>query len=291
MIKNMKWMISAILLFCGTMTAQAAQDEKNGTPFFTSEELPNIANFLPAPPEFESAQFVYDQTQHLWGKLQRLNEERAQMAINDAVYGMQTMIDIYGPMFGLDITKEGTPELYKLLQDVCCTCDSVTVRAKRHHMRLRPYVYYKEGTLVPEKEEKHAGEGSWPSGHTALGWTAALLLADINPAAADKILARAYEHGQSRVIAGYHWQTDVDAARLAASILYIKLQGNERFQQQMAKARQEYQEKTSSQTRINTPAYTPSATGNARVYTLSGQPATSETSGIVIENNRKVVKR
>ena len=51
MIKNMKWMISVILIICGTMTAQAAQDEKNGTPFFTSEDLPNIANFLPAPPE------------------------------------------------------------------------------------------------------------------------------------------------------------------------------------------------------------------------------------------------
>ena len=81
-------------------------------------------------------------------------------------------------------------------------------------MRLRPYVYYKEGTLIPEKEEKHAGEGSWPSGHTSLGWTTALLLIDINPAATDGIMARAYEHGQSRVIVGYHWQTDVDAARL-----------------------------------------------------------------------------
>lgn len=128
----MKWMISAILILCGTMTAQAAQDVKNGTPFFTSEELPNIANFLPAPPEFESAAFVYDQTQHLWGKLQRLNEERAQMAINDAVFGMQTIIDIYGPMFGLNITKEDTPEIYKLLQDVSCTTDSITVRARAY---------------------------------------------------------------------------------------------------------------------------------------------------------------
>lgn len=290
MIKNMKWMISAILLVCGTITAQAAQDEKNGTPFFTSDELPNIANFLPAPPEFESAQFVYDQTQHLWGKLQRLDEERNQMAVNDAIYGMQTMIDIYGSYFGLDITKEDTPEIYKLLQDVCCTCDSVTVKAKKHHMRLRPYVYYKEGTLVPEKEEKHAGEGSWPSGHTALGWTAALLLIDINPAATDEIMARAYQHGQSRVIAGYHWQTDVDAARIAASLLYIKLQGNERFQEQMAKARQEFKEKTGGQTRISTPVSTQSAAGNARIYTLNGQPATSETQGIVIVDNKKIFK-
>ena len=28
MIKNMKWMISATLILCGTMTAQAAHDEK-----------------------------------------------------------------------------------------------------------------------------------------------------------------------------------------------------------------------------------------------------------------------
>jgi len=102
-------MISATLILCGTMTAQAAQDEKNGTPFFTSEELPNIANFLPAPPEFESAEFVYDQTQHLWGKLQRQNEERAQMAINDAVFGMQTIIDIYGPMFGQETSYAPAP--------------------------------------------------------------------------------------------------------------------------------------------------------------------------------------
>ena len=157
-------------------------------------------------------------------------------------------------------------------------------------MRLRPYVYYKEGTLIPEKEEKHAGEGSWPSGHTSLGWTTALLLIDINPASTDGIMARAYEHGQSRVIAGYHWQTDVDAARLAASQLYIKLQGNERFQQQMAKARQEFKEKTSGQTRINAPNTQSTATGQSLVYTLSGQPATSETRGIVIVDHKKVLK-
>ena len=201
-----------------------------------------------------------------------------------------TIIDIYGPMFGLNITKEDTPEIYKLLQDVSCTTDSITVRAKRQHMRLRPYVYYKEGTLIPEKEEKHAGEGSWPSGHTSLGWTTALLLIDINPAATDGIMARAYEHGQSRVIAGYHRQTDVDAARLAASLLYIKLQGNERFQQQMAKARQEFKEKTSGQTRINAPNTQSTATGQSLVYTLSGQPATSETRGIVIVDHKKVLK-
>ena len=50
-----------------------------------------MVNFLPAPPEFESSRFVADQTQYLWGKRQRQNEERAAMAIRDAVYGMQPL--------------------------------------------------------------------------------------------------------------------------------------------------------------------------------------------------------
>ena len=63
MIRISKWMSTAILLFCGTMTVLAGGDEKNGKPYLTSAELPNMANFLPAPPEFESSRFVADQTQ------------------------------------------------------------------------------------------------------------------------------------------------------------------------------------------------------------------------------------
>lgn len=60
-----------------------------------------MVNFLPAPPEFESSRFVADQTQYLWGKRQRQNEERAAMAIRDAVYGMQTIIQEFCPIQGI----------------------------------------------------------------------------------------------------------------------------------------------------------------------------------------------
>jgi hypothetical protein len=43
--------------------------------------------------------------------------------------------------------------------------------------------------------------------------------------------------------------------------------------------------------RISTPNNTQPSTTHAQVYTLSGQPATSRTRGIVIENNRKVVRK
>ena len=282
-----KWMLAAIFMICGTMTVFADGDEKNGKAYLTQAELPDMSNFLPPPPEFESARFVADQTQYLWGKRQRQNKERADMAIRDADYGMQTIIQEFCPILGLQITKEDTPELYTLLQDVGATCDSISDRAKQKYMRWRPFMYYNEPTLVPEQEEKHRTNGSYPSGHTVLGWTMALLLSDINPAAADSILARGYEYGQSRIIAGYHWQSDVDAGRLGASVLYAKLQGNQRFREQLAKAQQEFAEKTGTATGVkSTQSQVPAATSNG--YNLQGQRTdTPSAPGIYIRNSKK----
>ena len=45
------------------------------------------------------------------------------------------------------------------------------------------------------------------------------------------------------MIVGAHWQSDVDAARLAASAAYAKLHTSERFLEQMRLARQEFRVK------------------------------------------------
>lgn len=48
------------------------------------------------------------------------------------------------------------------------TCDSISDRAKQEYKRTRPFVYYNQQTLVPEQEESHINNGSYPSGHTVL---------------------------------------------------------------------------------------------------------------------------
>ena len=286
--KFSRFIFATMLVVCGTLWAFAGQDEQNGNPYFTQAELPNMVNFLPPPPEFESARFAADETQYLWGIRQRQDEERAAMAIRDAVYGMQTIIQEFCPILGLEITKDDTPELYTLLQDVGATCDSISNRAKEKYMRTRPFVYYNQQTLVPEQAESHINNGSYTSGHTVLGWTMALLLSDINPTVADALLARGYEYGQSRVIAGYHWQSDVDAGRLGGSVLYAKLQGNERFREQLVKAQQEFREKTQGASKAKEVI---APVGTSRAYTITGVPATSETRGIIIQDGKKMLRR
>ena len=285
--------VAATLMFCCAVNVQSAGDEKNGHAYFTKAELPDMTKILPPFPEFESARFEADQSQHLWGRLMRQDEARAAQAQRDAVYSMQTVIDEMGPLFGLEITKEGTPEIYTILQDVCASCDSIYSDAKAKFNRLRPYTYYNEGTLIPEKEEKHRYEGSYPSGHTVFFWTSALLLADINQSneAMEALLARGYEFGQSRVIAGYHWQSDVDAGRTAGSVLYQLIRNHERFIGQLAKARAEFTEKTGNATRMTDAPRTQQQNASARVYRLDGTPADDSSNGILIQNDQKFVRK
>ncbi len=47
-------------------------------------------------------------------------------------------------------------------------------------------------------------------------------------------------YGESRVITGAHWQSDVDASRVVASIGYAKLQSSPEFRAQMEKAKAEF---------------------------------------------------
>ena len=87
-----------------------------------------------------------------------------------------------------------------------------------------------------EQQEELSTNGSYPSGHTAIGWATALVLAEINPDRQNEILKRGFEMGQSRVICGYHFQSDVDAAR----IVVARLHANDAFVKQLNKAKDEF---------------------------------------------------
>ena len=63
-------------------------------------------------------------------------------------------------------------------------------------------------------------------------------------ARADTIFARGWMYGESRVIEGAHWQSDVDASRVAASIGYSALQTSPAFREQMERAKAEFARKT-----------------------------------------------
>lgn len=212
-------------------------------PWLSSDEMPNAVRFLPPHPDSASAAFAYDSAQYAWGKEQRLDSARLALAKRDAEWSVDNICSIFSVPFGMTISQQNTPQLYKLLLYSLITTDQVGKRPKDYYSRIRPYVHFGEPTIAPGDEDVLRHNGSYPSGHTILGWSAALLLSEINPDASDTILACGYEYGQSRVIAGYHWQSDVDAGRLAASAAVARLHADKRFQKQMKRAQREYARK------------------------------------------------
>ena len=229
--------IAAISMFFAQ--AAFAQPYK-AEPYFTSKEMPDMLNWYKAPPKEDSEEFIRDVKRYYWGKIQRLNPERAAIAMRDARYGLATIIREYSVPFGLQISRQNTPEIYKLLQDALATTDSICKLPKAKYMRPRPFVVFNEKTLVPKDEPSLRLNGSYPSGHSILGWSAALLMSEVNPEAADTLLARGQMYAESRVIVGAHWQSDIEAGIQAASVAYMKLHTSERFLRQMAAARKEF---------------------------------------------------
>ena len=207
-------------------------------PYLTASELPDAVKFLPAPPEVGSAAFAYDVAQYEWGKTQREGARGVQANL-EGTTDIAVMAKMFSAAFGKELSDEGTPLTLKLLRRSIITIRRSATHPKATYMRVRPYVYFDEPTLIPDHEERERNTGSYPSGHTVRGWGMALVLAQLNPAQQDEILLAGYEWGQSRVIAGYHWQSDVDTSRLLASACFARLQSCPEYQQDVAAAKEE----------------------------------------------------
>ena len=145
----------------------------------------------------------------------------------------------FEPALGFLFSAETTPNLLRLLSKSYTTTNNANKKAKDYYNRKRPYVEFNESTGVPEGERGSRNSASYPSGHATRGWTMALVLAELFPEKAEEILKVGYEYGESRVIVGYHYQSDVDAARIAAAAALAVIHANPEFQNDMELARQE----------------------------------------------------
>ncbi len=208
-------------------------------PYVPAADFANSLEILPAPPQEHSVEFLYDQYQYFDGKQQRLTP-RADVAIADAEFSAKGFAANFAGAFGILISEEETPQLWKLLRAVMKSESGTASQAKNYYKRTRPYAYYNQGSLVPKDEEELRTNGSFPSGHTTMGTVWGLILAEINIANEDTILKRTYDYGQSRVIAGYHWQSDVNAGRYLGATFVARLHADKEFIKQLRKAKKEF---------------------------------------------------
>ncbi len=239
--------------------AKKVKDHRtNPEVFFLQEgDVPNSYLLLPPPPDGASITFLNDQARYSWGKTMR-NTPRGDQAVTDARVEGNGVPEAFSEAFGVEICED-TPEILKLVVGMREDAGDLGTReAKNYYNRERPFSFYNEDTCNPEQQEELSTNGSYPSGHTSIGWATALVLAEINPERQNEILKRGYEMGESRVICGYHFQSDVDAGRITGAVTVARLHADPAFQKQLEKAKKEFRElKKAGKVAKGTPLPTP----------------------------------
>jgi len=214
-------------------------EETASDSYLSIDDVVNSADFLLPPPDSGSAVWQVDLERYLAGKEQRASM-RGQQAISDAYVETDSLAETFSEAFGYEISPITTPAVYNIIDKVKEDAgDLATRHAKQHYMRRRPFAVFGEHTPLLEQEEELRNNGSYPSGHSSIGYAVALVLSEINPQRARQLMQRGYDFGESRVILGFHFDSDVRAGRTCASMLIPILHANEEFQHDMASAKRE----------------------------------------------------
>lgn len=197
--------------------------------------LPDSLALLPPPPlagspAAQADEAVFRQTRALAGS------PRWALAAQDANLQFPAAAGVFACSLGFDVTPEQTPHLYTLLRRTLPDAGLSTYKAKDHYKRLRPFAALGGTSCTPDDEAKLAKDGSYPSGHSALGWAWALILAELAPDKANAILARGTAYAQSRVICGVHWQSDADQGRMMGAATVARLHADPVFKAQLQAA-------------------------------------------------------
>lgn len=200
--------------------------------------LPDSLALLPAPPAAGSAAQAADDA--AFYELTRFQgTSRGTIAIQDADLSFPNAAKTFSCALGVPISAEQTPNLNMPLRRTLTDAGLATYKAKDRYKRVRPFVVFKTRTCTPGEDAHLATDGSYPSGHTSVGWVWALTLAEIEPERADAILRRGRAFGQSRGICGAHWKSDIESGMDIGAATFSGLHASSAYVAQMGAARAE----------------------------------------------------
>lgn len=223
--------------------------------YLEKDELPDSLALLPPPPAKGSAAFQYDQ--EVAAKYVALGDEaRKAQAVQDNVLAFPEAIKAFNGVLNNAISEQQTPHLYMILRRSLADAGLSTYAAKEHYQRPRPFMVNRTPILTPDEVEQLREDGSYPSGHTAVGWAWALILTELFPDHADAILNRGKEFGLSRLVCNVHWHSDVRAGRTMGAATVARLHADEKFMADLEAAKEEARKAKDNNTRRDAPQKT-----------------------------------
>jgi len=245
-ISNIKAALAATAAGCLTLAAALAEDAPRLTPvpvdenagYLKLDELPNGLALLPPPPAMTSPAEAFDQDVAR-AALALQGSDRFKLAALDADLNFPEAAGAFSCALRAPITAKETPTLYRLLQRVMSDASNATAASKNKYRHARPFMLDGEGTCQPSAEEELRRNGSYPSGHSSIGWAWAEVLGEIAPDRLNKILERGRAFGESRIVCNVHWASDVVGGRTIAAATVVRLHADPEFLADVQSAKKE----------------------------------------------------
>jgi acid phosphatase (class A) len=223
-------------------TARAPADAPLGPPptslkgYFSGNPLDGKAILGPPPapdsPHGRADRALYDETRALAGTA------RWKTAIQDNDLWGGGAIRRFSCALGVDLNERQTPTALRMLHRMELDVRTVGTPAKDAYNRTRPAIGNDKPICVP-REDWMKTNASYPSGHSMTAWSWALILTEVAPAKGDALLTVGRESGDSRMICGVHFISDVEAGRTLGSAMVARLHADPVFAADLAKAKRE----------------------------------------------------
>lgn len=206
-------------------------------PYLTPALTPDASLFLPPAPQPGSPVQAADvaafrRTRALEGSA------RWRMAASDAELAPSALMADFACALGVKLDPTTAPTLARLIQRMGRDAGGAAHRAKEIYSRPRPFLT-NSGPICLPKSPDLVQSWSYPSGHSTYSWSVGLVLAEIAPDRAAAILGRAKAYGESRVVCGVHYVSDVEQGRTTASGVVAALHADPTFLTDLGLARAE----------------------------------------------------
>ena len=206
--------------------------------YLAESDIPNSLTQVPPPPGAGSAALALDHD-IAQRSFALYNTPRWTQAIADADLTFPNAASAFSCALGITVSKADTPRLYRLLRRTLTDLGRSTRAAKVHYDRRRPFVENQHPLCTPQEKNRLSHDGSYPSGHNAIGWGWALILSEISPAQTDALLVRGRNFGESRNVCNVHWHSDVMQGRLVGAGMVARLHADPVFRADLVAARAE----------------------------------------------------
>lgn len=172
---------------------------------------------LPPPPARGSVQERAELAELHAAETTRTAADEADARLDGDTKNATIFAAAIGPAFDL----ERLPATARLLALVRASEKDTVDRGKAEFRRTRPYAV--DASLKSCKRNEDL-LSSYPSGHTSRAYALGETLARLLPARAPAILARAARYGQSRIVCGQHFRSDVTAGAVLGTLVAERLQ-------------------------------------------------------------------